>query len=114
MTEMDVTVKAKQLCECIYKVSASLPLSEQFGLSNQIRRAAISIVSNLTEGNSYTDGNKNVLFSRAYGSCQEVKVQLEMMQRLFNIDIESVYQTADKVGAMIFKLKSVVGSRESV
>lgn len=113
MTELNVTIESEKLCEFVYKITLKLPNSEIFGLSSQLRRAAVSIVSNLTEGNSYVNGNQIVLFERAYGSCREVQVQLKLMKSIFNIDTGEVYNLADKVGGMIFKLMSAVRSRHS-
>ena len=96
------------LCESIYKLTVKLPMSEQYGLISQIRRASVSITSNLTEGNSYNDGNKLVLFRRAYGSCREVQVQLRLIQRLYAINIMEEYALADKIGGMIYNLISAL------
>jgi four helix bundle protein len=113
MTELNVSIEAEMLCELVYKITMKLPNSEMFGLTSQLRRASVSIVSNLTEGNSYLNGNQLVLFERAYGSCREVQVQLKLMKKIFDIDTGEVYNLADKVGGMIFKLMSAVRSRQS-
>lgn len=42
--------KAVKLSLCIYKLTAAFPQSEQFGLTNQLRRASVSIASNIAEG----------------------------------------------------------------
>ena len=48
--ELKVWEKAYQLCLEMYKVTGSFPVDEKFGLTSQMRRAAISIPSNIAEG----------------------------------------------------------------
>ena len=76
----------------IYKISEDFPKHEIYGLSSQIRRAAVSIPSNIAEG-ARRKGNKE--FTRflyiALGSLSEVETQLEISQRLEYINhIEDV------------------------
>jgi four helix bundle protein len=113
MTEMVCIAESKTFCEMLYRLTYKMPMSEQFGLTNQIRRAAVSVVSNLVEGNSYHDGNQAVLFDRAYGSIREVQVQLDLIKRLYGIEETEVTALADSIGAMIFKLLSAVRRQPS-
>lgn len=48
--ELDVWIEAKKLVLMIYKTTETFPKHELFGLSNQIRRAAVSVPSNIAEG----------------------------------------------------------------
>jgi four helix bundle protein len=105
---LNVENLSMELCDSIYRLTAKLPISEQFGLCSQIRRAVVSITSNLAEGNSYSDGNKKVLFKRAYGSCREVQIQLRLIQRLYSIHIAEEYELSDKIGGMIYNLISAL------
>lgn len=71
------------LVEEIYIVSRSFPLGERFGLTSQLRRAAISIPSNIGEGARRK--RQRVLLNHldvALGSQGEVDVQLELAKRL--------------------------------
>ena len=113
MTEMLCITESKRFCELVYRLTNKMPMSEQFGLTNQIRRTVVSVASNLVEGNSYHDGNQAVLFSRAYGSIRESQVQLDLMKRLYNIEEAEVTALADSIGAMIFKLLSAVRRQPS-
>ncbi len=68
---------AREVANLIYSASRGEKFSRDFALCNQIRRAAISIVSNIAEGFE-RDGNKEFLqfLSIAKGSCGEVRAQL--------------------------------------
>jgi len=48
--DMDVWKRSMDLVELIYKISAAFPNEERYGLTSQIRRAAVSVPSNIAEG----------------------------------------------------------------
>ncbi len=81
--ELDVWKKSMDLVEEIYRVSKDFPSHELYGLTNQIRRAAVSIPSNIAEG-SGRKGDKELLqfLSVALGSLAEVETQLLIAVRL--------------------------------
>lgn len=71
------------LAEKIYEVTKKFPKEEQFGLISQLRRAAVSIPSNIAEGsrrNSKADFAKFI--SYAFGSGAELETQLELSVRI--------------------------------
>jgi four helix bundle protein len=71
------------LVESIYRVSAAFPADERFGLTAQIRRAAVSVPSNLAEGNRRgTQTDKLRFIIMAHGSAAEVETHLEIAIRL--------------------------------
>ena len=72
-----------QLVELIYQTTERLPNREQFGLSQQMRRAAVSIPSNIAEGHSrHTRLAYLYHLSVALGSQAELETQLELTVRL--------------------------------
>jgi len=75
--DFDAWKLARRLTHAIYDVSAVGEFSRDFALRDQIRRASISIVSNIAEGFE-RDGDKEFLqfLSIAKGSCGEVRAQL--------------------------------------
>jgi len=82
--------KAMELVVAIYEVSHAFPQTEVFGLTGQIRRAAVSVPSNLAEGfgrRSRTDYARYILM--AAGSLYEVQTQLEIALRLKYLTAES-------------------------
>ena len=76
-TDLDVWKQARQLVAAIYAISTTFPKDEQFGLTNQLRRSAISIPSNIAEGcgrNHKKDSIQFFYISR--GSLYEAETQL--------------------------------------
>jgi four helix bundle protein len=67
----------------IYKITTSFPSSETYGLTSQIRRAAVSIPSNIAEGSGRKNSKEFIQFLYvANGSLSEVETQLEIAFRL--------------------------------
>ena len=75
--------KAMDLVVEVYRVTAGFPADERFGLTSQLRRAAVSIPSNIAEGQGRGPGQDFVRFlCVARGSLQEVDTQLTIALRL--------------------------------
>lgn len=67
----------------IYKVSDTFPKHEMYGLTSQIRRASVSVPSNIAEGNSRRSKPDYLQFLKiSRGSCAEVETQLLISKRL--------------------------------
>lgn len=81
--DLVVWQKSIQLSSEIYRLTASFPPSEQFGLTNQMRRASVSIASNIAEGNGRSTKGECVLFlGHARGSNCELQTQLTIASAL--------------------------------
>ena len=81
--ELIVWQKAMDLVELVYKSSRGFPREEVYGLTSQIRRAAVSIASNIAEGQGRrTTPDFLRHLSIAYGSLLETETQLLIAQRL--------------------------------
>lgn len=79
--------KSKDLSLGIYKATAKFPKSEEFGLSSQMRRAAVSVPSNIAEGymrNSTKDFRR--FLSIALGSLAELETQIIIAKELSYLD----------------------------
>jgi four helix bundle protein len=75
--DLVVWQRAVQLSIEIYRLTASFPRSEQFGLVNQMRRASVSIASNIAEGyGRSTKGEYRQFLGHARGSNCELQTQL--------------------------------------
>jgi four helix bundle protein len=94
--------KSMDLVEAIYRCTASFPREELYGLSAQLRRAAISIPSNIAEGQGRNSTNEFINFlSYPYGSLCEIETQVMIARRLSFIEIgaaESLLELAAEVG----------------
>ena len=90
MTHKDLEVykNSLDLVEQIYQLTANLPSSENFGLTSQLRRAAVSLPSNIAEG-AGRKGDKELLqfISIAMGSLAELETQYLIAVRLSYIKI---------------------------
>lgn len=73
---MQVWQEGRKLSSLIYKVTSDFPASEQFGITNQMRRAAVSIPSNVAEGFGRSSAKeKNQFYYVAKGSLAELETQ---------------------------------------
>ena len=81
--ELRVWQAAMELVEKIYQVTKEFPKEELYGLTSQVRRAAVSVPSNITEGHT-REHLKEYLhhISMAQASLAEVDTQLEIGKRL--------------------------------
>ncbi len=78
------------LSTAIYKATRSFPKEEMFGLTNQLRRASVSIPSNIAEGKGRLTAGEFIQFlGIARGSAQEIQTQIDLAMRLaFGIEAE--------------------------
>ena len=104
--DLDIWKKSRIFCSNIYSITATFPNDERFGLTNQLRRASISIPSNIAEGCSR---NSNKDFSRfleiAIGSAYEIETQLLIASDLGFINQENS-ETLSKSLEEIIKMTS--------
>jgi four helix bundle protein len=94
----------------IYRVTRTFPKEELYGLVSQIRRAAVSIPSNLAEGHGRNSRNEFRQFiGQARGSLLEVETQLEIAKNLGYVKAEvadALMEQAEAVGKMLTGLRS--------
>lgn len=103
--DIDAWQKARVLAKEIYSVTDREPFSKDFGLKNQIRRASISVLSNIAEGFE-RDGKKEFIqfLSVAKGSAGEVKAQLYVAMDqgyLTKLEFDKVSALVNETGRMI-------------
>jgi four helix bundle protein len=81
----------------IYRITKTFPLDEQFGLTNQLRRAAVSITSNIAEGFSRSSPREKAQFySAALGSLTEVQNQLLIAKDVGYLSADEFAETAQR------------------
>ena len=100
--------KSMDLVEIIYKLVRLLPKDEQFELSSQMRRAAVSIPSNIAEGQGRKTDREFIRFlSIARGSRAELETQLLVANRLNYFSLEQIapaLSLCSEIGKMLFSL----------
>lgn len=112
--ELRVWQEAIGLVEIIYRLTATFPKDEQFGLINQMRRAATSVPANIAEG-AARGGTRELLhfLSIAKGSLSELDTHLEVAKRLgLLVDAHDAQNKIDQVSALILALAKSLKSRQ--
>jgi four helix bundle protein len=100
--------KAMNLVEEIYRESKNFPKEEIYALTNQMRRCAVSIPSNIAEGQGRGTSREFVHFLRiAYGSLRELETQVIIAQRLQYLTPDAaakLLSVASEVGRLLVGL----------
>ena len=115
--KLEVWKKAVEFGDTVYRVTADFPSDERFGLTSQLRRAAVSISSNIAEGSgrrSTSDFSRFV--SIAYGSLMECVSQLHIAKRLNLLDESkhaALSRQAEELSRMLSGLRSSLNKEKS-
>jgi four helix bundle protein len=103
--ELTVWSKSMNLVEAIYKQTRLFPREEIYGLTSQLRRAAVAIPSNIAEGQSRNTSGEFVQFlGISRGSLAELETQLELAARLGYLPadfLDGLLQQCTEIGKMI-------------
>jgi four helix bundle protein len=104
------------LVERVYRLSAEFPPRETYGLAGQMRRAAISIPSNIAEGHTRENTREYLyLLSVAQGSLAELQTQIEIAGRLGYLALDQVSPALDQTVALakqLYSLRNALQKRE--
>lgn len=104
------------LVEAVYRLSGAFPKAELYGLTGQIRRAAVSIPSNIAEGHTRASTKEFLNFiSVAQASLAELETQLEIAQRLrYTASAETVplIEQATVLGKQLYALRNALIKRQ--
>lgn len=110
--KLEVWHAAKNLVVKIYKLTASFPVEEKFGMVSQMRRAAVSICSNLAEGSGRsTSKDQGHFYSLSYSSLMELLNQLLIaleLQWLTEGDFNETRQDLERISAKINSLRKSI------
>ena len=108
--DLVVWQKAMELVAEIYRLTRAFPADEMFGLVSQLRRAAVSIPSNIAEGYGRTStGEYKQFLGHARGSLWEVETQILIAQKLGYLgeqDTERLLSLATETGRILHGLLS--------
>lgn len=101
--------KSMDFCEFVYLSSHSFPSSEKFGLTNQIRRAVVSIPSNIAEGfGRKSNGDYSRFLKFSYGSTLELLTQWEIAKRIKYLEEEAYSKGVEKAQEIERMLASLI------
>ena len=103
--------------EGIYEATAHWPKEERFGLISQVRRAAVSVASNIAEGTARRSTGEFLQFvGMARGSLAEAETQLTLALRLGyspNEDVETLLRAAGDISRMLVALSASLKRRKN-
>jgi four helix bundle protein len=106
-----------QLTKEVYRQTAALPKSEIFGLQSQMRRAAVSIPSNIAEGHGrLSDQLLRVFLAQARGSLYELETQVQLCEDLDFIPLDQTQELralCDEVARMINGFLKALKSKDA-
>jgi four helix bundle protein len=111
--EMLVWQRAMLLAEQVYRVTKTFPSEERFGLVSQMRRAAVSIPSNLAEGAARRTSGEYINFLHiAHGSLAELETQAILARRLDFLPVsDHVEPEIERVGRLLNALTMAISKR---
>lgn len=115
--DLDAYKEAKKLVKEVCRLLKGFPKEEQYALCDQLRRAAISVTSNIAEGSGRVSYKEKIHFLEiSYGSLMEVLSQMDIAMDLGYITEEEFNNfevMEDKVGSLISDLRSYFGKKVS-
>ena len=102
--DLDVWKKSIEMVTTIYKLTHNFPKEELYGLTSQMRRAAVSVPSNIAEGAGRNSRKELLLFlSYAKGALSELETQLIIAYNLGYLNAEQK-QDIDEIFSALFKM----------
>ena len=109
--DLDVWKLSVQFVKLIYEITAKFPTSEIYGLTNQIRRAAISIPSNLAEGQGRNSAKEFTQFiAISLGSLGELETQLIIAQEIDYLTEKELTPLLERLDIIRKMLKSLANT----
>ncbi len=113
--DLRVFTEARSFVKSVYSLTAEFPREERFGITDQLRRASISIVANIAEGNGRQHRREYVQFlSVAIGSARECQALLIVAEDLaFAHDLSELHGRLDCLVAMLHRLREAIRTPKS-
>jgi len=112
--DLEVWQLSIELVVTIYQQTSNFPEEEKFGITNQIRRAAVSVPSNIAEGAGRSSSKEFIHFlSIALGSLAEIETQFILSVRLgYKDDCEDIFGKITSIRRMILGLISYLKNKK--
>jgi len=105
--DLKVWQQSFSLAKEVYLLTSNLPESEKFGLTSQIQRCAVSIPSNIAEGQQRNSPKEFKHFlSISRGSAAELSTQLLLAQDIYNLDCRDIIIKIEEIQKMLYSLGS--------
>lgn len=115
--DLIVWEKSIDLVTEVYRCTKQFPRQETYGLVSQLRRASVSVPSNIAEGHARSStGEFRQFLGHALGSLVEIETQLEIAQRLSyisSVDAAEILRRTDEIGRMLSGLLRSLPSKGS-
>src|SRR5207244_1516772 len=115
--ELQVWQRGMDIVEAVYRISGGFPKIEIYGLMSQVRRAAVSVPSNIAEGHTRSSTREYLRHvSVAQGSLAEVETQLELAARLRYVteqELQPVQEQCVYLGRQLHHLRDALLKRLS-
>lgn len=110
--ELEIWKRGRLFCSKIYELTSKFPEAEKFGLTNQLRRASVSIPSNIAEGSSRnSDKDFSKFLKITLGSAYEIETQLLItrdLQFITKKELEDIISELEQIIKMVSKFNSTL------
>ena len=107
--KLEVWQESVALATCIYQITESFPKSELYGLTSQMRRAVVSVPSNMAEGAARYSAKEFVQFlSIAGGSLSELDTQVEIAANLGYLTPQQKKGVDERIDSISMKLAGLI------
>ena len=111
--ELDVWKKGMHLVEGVYKLTTNFPSNEMFGLSNQLRRVAVSIPFNIADGASRKGDKEWLCFINvAIGPIAEIETQMLIAARLkYVVEYNKIFDKITEVWKLLLGFRNYINKK---
>ncbi len=103
--QLEIWQASMTLCERVYRLSQSFPAAEQYGITSQVRRSAVSISANIAEGaGRSSDADFARFIDISFGSLMETVSHLNLAKRIQLLDdasYQELYEKCESIGKML-------------
>ena len=113
--DLEAWKKSVDLVTEIYETTKTFPEDEKYGIVSQIRRAAISVPSNIAEGSSRNSDKEMLRFlDISLGSIAELETQMIISEKLGYISKTNIYEKINSTAALINGLKKYLNNKTNI